>query len=260
MEDVFERMIKGLEDKIAVITGGSTGIGRATCELLSSYRCKVYALDIEPVNDEENITYLKCDVSDYEQVEKCVAEIHKKEERIDYLFANAGIHSVGTIEDTTDDELDRIMGVNIKGTVNAVKAVLPTMKTQKEGSIVLMGSDQVFEGKPASAIYGLTKAAIAQLTKSLTLDYTEKYNIRINCVCPGTINTPLVDKAVDKFSEKSGTPESEIVENLKTAQPIQRLGKPEEVAKFVVFLFAGGDSFASGGLYSIDGGYTAGKR
>ena len=130
------------------------------------------------------------------------------------------------------------------------------MKQQKYGNIVLTGSDQSFIGKGESAVYGATKGAIAQLTKSTAIDYA-KYNIRVNCICPGTIDTPLYHHAVNRYSSKTGVGKDSIYESLKSAQPLSRIGKPEEVAHLVEFLFSEKSSFITGSLLSVDGGFIA---
>jgi 2-keto-3-deoxy-L-fuconate dehydrogenase len=130
------------------------------------------------------------------------------------------------------------------------------MREHQEGSIVLMGSDQSFVGKDDSFIYGATKGTIGQLTKSTAIDYAP-YNIRINCVCPGTIDTPLYHKAVDDSFKIKGFDKDEVYKRIAAAQPIPRVGLPEEVANTVLFLCSEKTGFTTGSLISIDGGYVA---
>jgi NAD(P)-dependent dehydrogenase (short-subunit alcohol dehydrogenase family) len=118
-----------------------------------------------------------------------------------------------------------------------------------------MGSDQVFIGKGSSTVYGLSKAAIGQLTKSLAIDYAP-HNVRVNCICPGTTDTPMLAPSIERFHQMSGTPIEEIYEMLKKAQPIQRLGTVEEIAKAVVFLLSDDCPYMTGALVCADGGYT----
>jgi hypothetical protein len=121
---------------------------------------------------------------------------------------------------------------------------------------LFLGNSHVFVGKGSSAVYGMSKAAVGQLTKSTAIDYAP-YNIRVNCICPGTIDTPMIAPAVDRFHKMSGIPVAQIHEMLKTAQPIQRLGTPEEIGKIVLFLLSDDCAFMTGALVSADGGYTS---
>ena len=129
------------------------------------------------------------------------------------------------------------------------------MREQRYGNIVLMGSDQVFIGKGSSAVYGLSKAALGQLTKSTAIDYAP-YNVRVNCICPGTIETPMLEPSIQRFHEVSGMPIEAIFESLRKAQPIQRLGTPDEIGKAVMFLLSDDCPYMTGALLSVDGGYT----
>jgi len=241
-------------EKIAIVTGGSTGIGKETVAKLKNEKAKVYNLDVVEVED-SNSTFVKCDVSNYEQVKNAVNSVFEKEGQIDVLFANAGVHLFANIEETSIDEFDKVLSVNIKGVYYVLKEVIPIMKTQNKGSILLMGSDQSFVGKGKSSAYGMTKGAIAQLTKSTAIDYAD-YNIKVNCICPGTIDTPLLDKAIDRFKSLTGMHNDEIKTLLEEAQPIKRIAQPSEIANTACYLLSDENSFMTGALVPIDGGYT----
>lgn len=239
---------------VLIITGASSGIGKATRLLMHQKGCRVYNLDLmDPADGIGN--FIPCDMRDREAIRKAVQQIAATEGRIDSLFANAGVHLFATIEETSDEELERLVDINILGTYYIVQSVIPHMKKQQKGSIVLMGSDQSFVGKASSSAYGMTKGAVAQLTKSTAIDYAP-FHIRVNCICPGTIDTPLLEKAVDHYARISGQPVSKIMTDLNTIQPAGRIGKPEEIAAAVAFLLSDESSFITGSLLSADGGYV----
>lgn len=241
-------------NRVVIITGATSGIGKATRLLLHKKGCIVYNFDITP-HDDGNGHFILCDMRNRLQVRAAVMQVNDKEGRIDMLFSNAGIHLFATIEETSDEELDNLVGINILGTYTILKAVIPYMKAHNKGSIVLMGSDQSFVGKASSSAYGMTKGAVAQLTKSTAIDYA-KNNIRVNCICPGTIDTPLLEKAVDHFVNISGQQKESVLSGLNTIQPAGRIGQPEEIAQAVAFLLSDESSFVTGALLSADGGYV----
>jgi len=241
-------------NKIAIVTGGSTGIGKETIAKLNEEHAKVYNLDVVETVDSNSI-FIKCDVSNYEQVKDAIKTIHENEGQIDVLFANAGVHLFANIEETSIDEFEKVLSINIKGVYYILKEVIPIMKEQNKGNILLMGSDQSFVGKGQSSVYGMTKGAIGQLTKSTAIDYA-KYNIKVNCICPGTIDTPLLDKAVDRFKSLTGMQNDEIRTILEEAQPINRIAQPKEIANTACYLLSDENSFMTGSLVPVDGGYT----
>ena len=242
------------EKKITIITGASSGIGKATLELLRKEGSIVYNLDRTAPSTPDPF-FIQCDVGNKTDVMNAIQSIHEKEKRIDFLFANAGIHLFATLEETSYEQLETLVSTNLLGTFYLLKAVIPIMKQQKNGSIVLMGSDQAFVGKGSSSVYGMTKGAIGQLTKSTAIDYAP-FDIRVNCICPGTIQTPLLDKAVQQFVAKSGEEADAVYTSLDKVQPMGRVGQPEEIAKAVRFLLSDDSSFTTGSLFAIDGGYT----
>ena len=240
-----------------VITGGSSGIGFAVAELFAKEGATVYVLDIvENSSYKDNIRFISCDVSNYSNLENAINCIAKTAKTIDCVFAGAGILLSKKIIDSSLSEIDKILSVNLKGIIYILKNVIPIMIKQSYGNIVLMGSDQSFIGKADNSIYGCTKAAVAQLAKAMAVEYGQ-YNIRTNCVCPGTIDTPFVQQAVKKYSERTGTLVQEVLKDLENAQPIKRLGTADEVANLVLFLCSDLASYMNGSIISIDGGYTA---
>lgn len=239
---------------VVIITGASSGIGKATRRYLQEKGQIVYNLDIRETEPGDEY-FIRCDMRDRVQIRDAVQQVINREGRIDMLFANAGVHLFANIEETSDAELDQLVGINILGTYATLQAVIPHMKARKKGTIVLMGSDQSFVGKGSSSAYGMTKGAVAQLTKSTAIDYAP-YKIRVNCICPGTIDTPLLDKAVDRFVSLTGEDRDKVMQDLNRIQPAGRIGKPEEIAKAVAFLLSDDSSFVTGALLSADGGYV----
>lgn len=244
------------ENTVTVITGASTGIGRATMELLREKGATVYNLDIQPDGCPGDF-FVSCDVTDPHAVSAAIGMVVEREGKIDTLFANAGVHLFANLEETTPEQFERVLSINLKGIFHTLRSVIPVMKEQKRGVILLTGSDQTLIGKGRSSVYGMTKGAIGQLTKSTAIDYAP-FNIRVNCICAGTTDTPLMRGAVRRFHDLSGLPEEEILEGLQHAQPIQHVAQPAEIAKVACFLLSEESSYMTGALVAADGGYTAG--
>src|SRR6516165_7173674 len=242
----------GFKGKVSLVVGGASGMGNAVVRLLSAAGCRTHVFDIKETADG---LFQMCDVRNYDQVRRCVQNVVNQDGRLDLLFVAAGVHLFANIEDTSIEEFERVLSINLKGPFYVLKEVLPVMRKQRSGNVVLMGSDQVFVGKGSSTVYGLSKAALGQLTKSTAIDYAP-YNVRVNCICPGTIDTPMIRPSVERFHETSGVPIKEIYEILRKAQPIQRLGTPREIGKAVMFLLSDECPFMTGALVSADGGYT----
>jgi NAD(P)-dependent dehydrogenase (short-subunit alcohol dehydrogenase family) len=246
--------------QVAIVTGGSMGMGAAMADYFAVRGATVYNLDLVNRTNSGSlagkvITRI-VNVSDTQALKATVATIlSETNNRVDHLLAHAGIHRFTSAHSTPEDLYDLVMNVNVRGIFFAIQAVLPAMMEAKQGSIVITGSDQAFIGKAASSVYGMSKAAVAQLTKSVAVEYAA-HNIRCNCVCPGTIETPLVAATVQRYVDSN--PEvkfDDVMEGLKTAQPIQRMGRPEEIA-FVVGSVAR-STFMTGALVPVDGGFTA---
>ncbi len=238
--------------KTCIVTGGSSGIGLSIVKLFLANNYQVFNLDIE---NSELGEFHYCDVSDHQMVNRTITAIAEKH-NIDVLVSNAGIHLSANIENTSEAQLDKIFNLNVKGAYSAIQAVLPSMKQQANGSIILIASDQALIAKHNSFAYNLSKAALASMAKTTALDYAQ-FNIRSNAVCPGTIETPLYHQAIDKYCQKSGADKAKVHQEEQALQPLNRLGQPEEVAQLVLFLASDQAKFITGSLQVIDGGYTA---
>ncbi|MBU2977604.1 SDR family oxidoreductase [Alteromonas sp. C1M14] len=242
---------------VCVVTGGSLGIGLAVVKKFVAEGYRVFNLDIRDFETPvKNSKWLPCDVTNIDEVNGVIAALATDTQQIDVLISNAGRHVSANIEETSPELFDDIFALNVKGAYAVVRAVLPVMKLANCGAIVFMASDQALVGKRNSFAYNLTKAALASMAKTTALDYAS-FNIRANAVCPGTIETPLYHQAIDTYVDKSGADKAQVHQEEAAAQPLGRLGQPEEVAELTYFLASDKAAFITGSLHSIDGGYTA---
>ncbi|MCF6764581.1 SDR family oxidoreductase [Thiotrichales bacterium 19S3-7] len=240
--------------KTVIISGGSSGIGQACVNLFLSKNWQVFNLDInEPKAHQTN--WIKCDLTHTDDIAKALQQIQTHTNTIDALISNAGKHFSASIENTSDDNFYDVINTNLKSTFVLIREALPMLKANHHGHIITIGSDQCSIAKPNSAVYGLTKAAIGQLTKNIALDYA-KYTISANCIAAGTIDTELYQQAVKRYSDQSGIPLANIHQDEASLQPLKRIGKPYEVAELAYFLASGKASYITGAILPIDGGYT----
>ncbi|TKB47056.1 SDR family NAD(P)-dependent oxidoreductase [Thalassotalea mangrovi] len=242
------------QENICIITGGSSGIGAAIVKCFEQNGYRVFNLDLKPG---ENGEYVQCDVSDFNATQKAIENIIKQSGRVDVLISNAGRHLSANIENTSEKVFDDLIDLNVKGAFAATQAVLPMMKQQNSGVILYIASDQALIAKSNSFAYCLSKHALAAMAKTTALDYAQ-FNIRANAICPGTIETPLYHRAIDAYCKRSGADKQEVHREEEALQPIGRLGQPDEVAEYALFLAGDKASFITGALQVIDGGYTTG--
>ena len=171
-------------------------------------------------------------------------------------MCNAGKHFSADIEHTSEEQLDSMLALNVKGAYHAIQATLPNMKQAKNGSIILIASDQALIGKKSSFAYNLTKHALASMAKTTALDYAA-FNIRANALCAGTIDTPLYQNAIANYVQRSGANPKDVHQFEAQCQPLGRIGLPEEVAGYALFLASDDARFITGSLPVMDGGYIA---
>lgn len=249
-----------LKSKVALITGGSEGLGFATAELFLREGAKVVITGrsrekgskalrkLKPLGE---VRFVQGDVSRAADAKKMVEQTVKSFGQIDVLFNNAGIYIEKLAEDMSEQEWDKLIGINLKGTFLVTKYAVPYMKRQRSGVIINNSSDAGLIGNKLCPAYCASKGAITVMTKALALDYAE-YNIRVNSVHPGTIDTPMLEHEARASGEYRAYLKRE---NEKC--PKGRIGQPKEVAHAVLFLASDDSSFVTGASLSVDGGITA---
>lgn len=247
-----------LRDKVAIITGAASGIGKATAKLFSKYGAKIVVADIDMDGGLETVTdiqeegkdaiFVKTDVTVRSDTEKMVENTINTYGKLDILFNNAGIAMRLPVAELSEEDWHRCLDVNLTGVFLCAKAAIPAMKKNGSGSIINMSSIYGIVGADVRAAYVASKGAVTNLTRGMALDYASD-NIRVNCICPGFVETPLVSGVVK-------TPEE--YQNLANKHPLRRLGQPEEIAYGALYLASDESLFVTGIALPIDGGYTAG--
>ncbi len=253
--------------KTVFITGGATGIGAASVKKFIAEGWNVAFADIneeaaralaEEIGEPERLMFSVADTRDREAVKRAVDAAAERFGWIDSVFANAGIHRRNSLLDITDEELDLMIQTNIYGTFNTLRVAVPRLIEAGGGTVVINASDQWFIGKANSFGYGLTKGALGQITRGLSIDLGQ-YGIRVNAVCAGTVRTPLVDSLFQRL--EAADPEHVSAEKLWAEEnalyPRGRVGEPEEIAEVVYFLASDASSFCTGGHFLADGGLVA---
>jgi len=250
-----------LDNKIAIVTGSGSGIGKAIATVFAKQGAKVFVLDMDEQGGQKVVAdirnaggkadFKKCNVSQQAEVDSVVTEIINEAHQIDILVNNAGIAHVGNAENTAETDFDRLTSVNVKGVYNFLHAVIPPMKKSGGGVILNMASVASSVGIPDRFAYSMTKGAVVGMTLSVAKDYIHQ-NIRCNCVSPGRVHTPFVDGFIAKNYPGQ---EKEMFEKLSKTQPIGRMAQPEEVANLVLYLCSEEAAFITGCDYAIDGGF-----
>ncbi len=241
-----------LKNKTAIVTGGASGIGLAITKVFAENGAGVHVLEVKDnvqVGLEGNIEIHQCDVSDQKQVQEVIGKITRSGQ-LDILVNNAGIAHVGNIENTSEDDLDRLYRVNVKGVYNCMKASIGALKKSR-GVILNMASIVSHVGIPDRFAYSMTKGAVLTMTYSVAKDYIND-GVRCNSISPARVHTPFVDGFL---AQNYPGREQEMFEKLSKTQPIGRMAKPEEVANLALYLCSEKAGFITGTDLSIDGGF-----
>lgn len=247
-----------LKNKVAILTGAASGIGKATAKLFAEHGAKVVVADIDEDGGNQTVTdiqgagneaiFVKTDVTIQADTEQMVTRTVENYGKVDILFNNAGIAMRLPVAELLEEDWHRCLDVNLTGVFLCAKAAIPAMQKNGGGSIINMSSIYGIVGGDVRAAYVASKGAVTNLTRGMALDYAQD-NIRVNCICPGFVETPLVAGVVKNPEE---------YQKLANKHPMRRLGQPEEIAYGALYLASDESAFVTGIALPIDGGYTAG--
>ncbi|MDP8981459.1 MAG: SDR family oxidoreductase [Acidobacteriota bacterium] len=242
-----------LDGRTALITGGASGIGESTCRIFAAAGAQVYIADIDRPRAEKLASELPgsqaviCDVTD----ERAVKEMFASIPQLDILVNNAGIGLVGSIEETELADYERLFRVNVQSIFLVTRAAMPQLLAA-HGVVINIASAAGLIGVKRRFAYCSTKGAVIAMTKQLAVDYATQ--LRVNCICPGTVDTPFVEAYLEKYHKHE---KEKVRAELNQRQPVGRLGRPDEIAWMALYLASPQAEFITGAALPIDGGWTA---
>lgn len=252
-----------LDNKTAFITGAGSGIGEEMARLFAAQGARVVVADLGAEAGERVAGEIRgaggaarvqpLDVTDDDAFRAALEQTALQDGALDILVNNAGIGLVANVEETTDEDFDRLLAVNVKGVFHGCKHAVPLMMRQGRGNIINMGSVAGLVAVARRFAYCATKGAVVAMTRQLAMDYVDR-GIRANCICPGTVETPFVEGYLRKYH--AGQIE-ETRAQLHARQPVGRMGRPDEIARAALYLASDDSAFVTGSILTIDGGWTA---
>ena len=250
-----------MKDKVVIITGGTSGIGFASAKLFLENNAKVIIIGRDQVKGEaatialravgDSVEFIRCDLSKVSECQNIVKKIIDNYHKVDVLINNAGLYYEKAIMDMSEADFDEMMNINIKAAYFMAKEVAIQMKKQQSGAIVNISSDAGINGNFLCTAYCASKGALTVFSKALALELAP-YHIRVNCVCPGDIDTPLTQNQFSGVADKD-----KALEELAQLYPLGRIGKATEVANVIYFLASEQASFVVGATWSVDGGISS---
>jgi meso-butanediol dehydrogenase / (S,S)-butanediol dehydrogenase / diacetyl reductase len=246
-----------LQDRVALVTGGASGIGAACVKRFAAEGAIVIGLDVNAVPESEwadrgAARFVVVDVRDEDSIRAAVSSVVQEQERLDIVVNAAGVEGIGTVIDIDREEWERVIGVNLTGTFLVCKHVLPVMVAAGSGSVVNLSSVEGLEAIQSQPAYSASKGGVVLLTRNLAIDFGA-VGIRVNCLCPGLIRTPMTEMLFDPAI-------AEIRDRFIAQHMLGRAGLPEEIASAALFLASDDASFVTGHALVVDGGFTAGRR
>lgn len=250
-----------LSGKIAIVTGGGSGIGRAISASFAASGASIVIFDLDESAADETVSvvkarggeaiFSKCDVSNADSVAEALRFCQSSFGQPNILVNNAGIANIGTATTTSEEDFDRVMEVNVKGVYICLHQILPVMIENGGGVVLNMSSIAAVTGLKDRFAYSASKGAVQTLTLAVAADYLDE-NIRCNAICPARVHTPFVDGYLEKNYPNN---KQEMFEKLSAVQPIGRMAKPDEIGKLALYLCSDDASYVTGQTYNIDGGY-----
>ena len=246
-----------LKGKVAIITGGASGIGRSTAELLADEGARVVVADVDDVQGQAVVDALRrreveaefvhTDVRRTADAERLVARTVERFGRVDVLVNNAGVNILGDVVEATEDQYDLMMDTNVRGTFLCTKHTVPVMRRQGGGTIVNVASVAAVVGAHRNVVYDASKGAVLNMTRALAVDHAAD-GIRVNCICPGLVDTPMTQRWLAGQAHP---------DEIRRYGLLQRPARPEEIAQGVLFLASDMSSYMTGGYLAVDGGFLA---